>query len=38
MKAKESDYEELMLLSHDAYHAKEMAMAELHRFEQVEST
>merc|ERR1712151_1400904 len=33
-KAKERDYEELLLLSHDAYHAKEMAQAELHRFEQ----
>merc|ERR1711966_534274 len=30
----EHDYEELLLLSHDAYHAKEMAQAELHRFEQ----
>jgi hypothetical protein len=34
LKAKEKDYEELLLLSHDAYHAKEMAQAELHRFEQ----
>merc|ERR1719182_413092 len=34
LKAKEHDYEELLLLSHDAYHAKEMAQAELHRFEQ----
>jgi len=34
LKAKERDYEELLLLSHDAYHAKEMAQAELHRFEQ----
>jgi hypothetical protein len=32
--AKEKDYEDLLLLSHDAYHAKEMAQAELHRFEQ----
>merc|ERR1719356_394533 len=31
LKAKERDYEELLLLSH---HAKEMAQAELHRFEQ----
>merc|ERR1719401_1224834 len=34
LKLKERDYEELLLLSHDAYHAKEMAQAELHRFEQ----
>merc|ERR1719343_1655514 len=34
LKVKERDYEELLLLSHDAYHAKEMAQAELHRFEQ----
>jgi len=34
LKAKEHDYEELLLLSHDAYHSKEMAQAELHRFEQ----
>merc|ERR1711937_915937 len=34
LKAKERDYEELLLLSHDAYHAMEMAQAELHRFEQ----
>jgi len=34
IKSKERDYEELLLLSHDAYHAKEMAQAELHRFEQ----
>lgn len=34
LKSKEKDYEELLLLSHDAYHAKEMAQAELHRFEQ----
>lgn len=32
--SKEREYEELLLLSHDAYHAKEMAQAELHRFEQ----
>ena len=34
LKSKEKDYQELLLLSHDAYHAKEMALAELHRFEQ----
>merc|ERR1719375_121420 len=34
LQARERDYEELLLLSHDAYHAKEMAQAELHRFEQ----
>lgn len=34
LKAKERDYEELLLLSHNAYHAKEMSQAELHRFEQ----
>ncbi|CAD7937991.1 unnamed protein product [Amoebophrya sp. A25] len=34
LRARERDYEELLLLSHDAYHAKEMAQAELHRFEQ----
>ncbi|CEL96993.1 unnamed protein product [Vitrella brassicaformis CCMP3155] len=34
LKAKEHDYEELLLLSHDANHAKDMAQAELHRFEQ----
>merc|ERR1712194_83959 len=34
LRAREKDYEELLLLSHDAYHAKEMAQAELHRFEQ----
>eukprot|EP00921_Rhytidocystis_pertsovi_P024744 GHVQ01039825.1.p1 GENE.GHVQ01039825.1~~GHVQ01039825.1.p1 ORF type:complete len:102 (+),score=19.59 GHVQ01039825.1:272-577(+) len=34
LKAKEKDSEELLLLSHDAHHAKEMAQAELHRFEQ----
>merc|ERR1719254_429483 len=34
LKSKEREYEELLLLSHDAYHAKEMAQAELHRFEQ----
>ena len=31
---KRKDYDELLLLSHDAQHAKEMAQAELHRFEQ----
>ena len=34
LEAKKKDYEELLLLSHDALHAKEMAQAELHRFEQ----
>ena len=34
LQAKEHDYEELLLLSHDANHAKDMAQAELHRFEQ----
>merc|ERR1719262_1735764 len=34
LKAKERDYEELLLLSHDAYHAKEKVQAELHPFEQ----
>jgi hypothetical protein len=34
LKLKKKDYEELLLLSHDAMHAKEMAQAELHRFEQ----
>jgi len=34
LRAREKDHEELLLLSHDAYHAKEMAQAELHRFEQ----
>ena len=34
LKSKEKDYQELLLLSHDAHHAKEMALAELHRFEQ----
>eukprot|EP00743_Colponemidia_sp_Colp-15_P001495 GILK01001635.1.p1 GENE.GILK01001635.1~~GILK01001635.1.p1 ORF type:complete len:555 (-),score=144.99 GILK01001635.1:170-1834(-) len=33
LKAKEHDYEELLLLSHDANHAKEMAQTELARFE-----
>jgi chromosome segregation ATPase len=32
--AKKKDSEELLLLSHDAAHAKEMAQAELHKFEQ----
>ena len=31
---KRKDYQELILLSHDAQHAKEIAQAELHRFEQ----
>lgn len=34
LKAKERDYEEVLLLSHDAYQAKEVAQAELHCFEQ----
>lgn len=34
VKAKERDHEELLLLSSDASHAKEMAQAELHQFEQ----
>jgi len=33
LKAKESDYEELLLMSHDANQAKEMAKAELSKFE-----
>merc|ERR1711871_1068416 len=34
LKAKEHDYEELLLMAHDANHAKEAARAELARFEQ----
>lgn len=34
LEEKKKDYQELLLLSHDAVHAKEMAQAELHRFEQ----
>jgi hypothetical protein len=33
LKGKEHDYEELLLLSHDAKHAKEMTENELRRFE-----
>lgn len=33
LKGKEHDYTELLLLSHDATHAKEMAQTELKRFE-----
>ena len=32
--AKRKDFEELQLMSHDAMHAKEIAQAELHKFEQ----
>jgi chromosome segregation ATPase len=32
LKGKESDFEELLLLAHDASHAKEMAQAELKKF------
>eukprot|EP00164_Ancoracysta_twista_P002641 GFYU01003515.1.p2 GENE.GFYU01003515.1~~GFYU01003515.1.p2 ORF type:complete len:499 (+),score=244.27 GFYU01003515.1:80-1498(+) len=34
LKAKQHDYEELLLMSHDAQHAKEVAKAELAKFEQ----
>ena len=34
LNAKQKDYEELVLLLRDATHAKELAHAELHRFEQ----
>ena len=34
LKGKEHDFEELLLLAHDASHAKEAAIAELKRFEQ----
>jgi hypothetical protein len=33
LKGKEHDFEELLLLSHDANHAKEVADAELRKFE-----
>ena len=33
LKGKEHDYEELLLLKHDAYHAKEIAEADLRKFE-----
>jgi myosin heavy subunit len=35
LKAKEAEYEELLLLSHDANHSKEMAKAELARLEAI---
>ena len=34
LKGKEQDFEELLLLAHDAAHAKEAAYGELKRFEQ----
>lgn len=34
LKAKDHDYEELLLMAHDANHAKEAARAELQRFQQ----
>ena len=34
LKGKEQDFEELLLLAHDATHAKEAAYGELKRFEQ----
>jgi hypothetical protein len=34
LKGKEHDYEELLLLKHDATHAKELASAELRKYEQ----
>lgn len=38
LKGKEHDFEELLLLSHDANHAKELAEADLRKFEtQIES-
>ena len=37
LKGKESDYEELLLMSHDANQSKEMAKQELTRFEAVVS-
>ena len=37
MRAKEADYEELLLMSHDANQSKEMAKQELAKFEQVVS-
>lgn len=38
LKGKEHDYQELCLLSHDATHAKEVAEAELHAYEQTLAT
>ncbi|KAG8462331.1 hypothetical protein KFE25_012151 [Diacronema lutheri] len=35
LKAKEADYEELLLMSHDANHSKEMAKQELTKFEAI---
>lgn len=35
LKAKENDYEELLLMSHDANQRKELAKQELTRFESV---
>jgi len=37
LKAKETDYEELLLMSHDANQSKELAKSELSRFEQLVS-
>lgn len=34
LKGKEHDFEELLLLSHDANHAKEVAEGELWKFEE----
>jgi chromosome segregation ATPase len=34
LKAKKKDHDDLLLLLHDAVHAKELSHAELHRFEQ----
>jgi hypothetical protein len=34
LKGKEHDFEELLLLKHDANHAKELAQAELRKYEQ----
>jgi len=34
LKGKEHDFEELLLLSHDANHAKEVAEADLRKFEE----
>jgi chromosome segregation ATPase len=34
LESKKKDMQELIMLSHDAQHAKEMAQAELHKFEQ----
>jgi len=33
LKGKEHDFEELLLLAHDATHAKELAAAELKKYE-----